>query len=146
MKALVIVDVQNDFCPGGALPVPEGDRVVPVINRLHPHFDLVVATQDWHPPNHGSFAASHEGRRPGEVIELAGLEQILWPVHCVVHTPGAAFHKDLDQTRITGVFRKGTDAGIGEASPGSGARLRSIAGAGGRFCLARCSVKILKQH
>lgn len=112
MNALVITDVQNDFCPGGALAVPEGDRVIPVINRLQPHFDLVVATQDWHPPDHGSFAANHEGRRPGEVIELAGLEQILWPVHCVRHTAGAAFHKDLDQARIAAVFQKGTDSGI----------------------------------
>ena len=112
MKALVIVDVQNDFCPGGALAVPEGDQVIPLINRLQPQFNLVVATQDWHPPDHGSFAASHEGRKPGEVIELGGLEQILWPVHCVEHTPGAAFHKDFDQGRIAAVFQKGTDPGI----------------------------------
>ena len=112
MNALVITDVQNDFCPGGALAVPEGDRVIPVINRLQPHFDLVVATQDWHPPDHGSFAANHEGRKPGEVIELAGLEQILWPVHCVRHTAGAAFHEDLDHARIAAVFQKGTDPGI----------------------------------
>jgi nicotinamidase/pyrazinamidase len=112
MNALIIVDVQNDFCPGGALAVPEGDRVVPVINRLQPQFNLVVATQDWHPPDHGSFAASHEGRKPGEVIELAGLEQILWPVHCVEHTQGADFHADLDRARIAAVFQKGTDPGI----------------------------------
>jgi nicotinamidase/pyrazinamidase len=112
MNAMVIVDVQNDFCPGGALPVPEGDQVIPVINQLQPHFDLVVATQDWHPPDHGSFAASHEGRKPGEVIELGGLEQILWPVHCVQHTPGAAFHEGLDRARIAAVFQKGTDPAI----------------------------------
>ena len=112
MNALVIVDVQNDFCPGGALPVPEGDQVIPVVNRLASHFDLVVATQDWHPSDHGSFAANHEGRKPGEVIELGGLEQILWPVHCVEHTPGAAFHEDLDQARVAAVFQKGTDPGI----------------------------------
>ena len=77
MKALVIVDVQNDFCPGGALPVPEGDQVVPVINRLQSQFDLVVATQDWHPPNHLSFAVNH-GKTPGEVIDLNGSPQVLW--------------------------------------------------------------------
>jgi len=109
MIALVLVDLQNDFCPGGALPVPEGDRVMPIINRLQPHFDLVVATQDWHPANHGSFAANHPGRRPGELIELDGLPQVLWPVHCVQETPGAALRADLDQSRIARVFRKGTD-------------------------------------
>jgi nicotinamidase/pyrazinamidase len=112
MNALVIVDVQNDFCPGGALPVPEGDQVIPVINQLQPHFDLAVATQDWHPPDHGSFAANHAGREPGEVIELGGLAQILWPAHCVQHTPGAALHNDLDQARIAAVFQKGTDPAI----------------------------------
>ncbi|MFH1922889.1 MAG: bifunctional nicotinamidase/pyrazinamidase, partial [Planctomycetota bacterium] len=111
-NALVIVDVQNDFCPGGSLAVPEGDRVVPVINRLQARFDLVVATQDWHPANHGSFAANHEGKQPGEVVDLNGLEQILWPVHCVEHTAGAAFHPNLDQARIAKVFRKGTDPAI----------------------------------
>jgi len=112
MHALVIVDVQNDFCPSGALAVPEGDRVIPVINCLQVHFDLVVATQDWHPLNHGSFAANHEGRKPGDVVDLGGLEQILWPVHCVEHTPGAAFHRDLDQARIAQVFKKGTDPAV----------------------------------
>lgn len=109
MNCLVIVDVQNDFCPGGALPVQEGDRVVPVINRLLDRFDRVVATQDWHPPGHLSFAANHPGRTPGEVILLAGLEQVLWPVHCVQDTPGAEFHPDLDLSRIQAVFRKGVD-------------------------------------
>jgi len=112
MKSLVIADIQNDFCPGGALAVPEGDRVIPVVNRLQPHFELVVALQDWHPPNHGSFAASHEGRTPGDVIELDGLEQVLWPVHCVQNTFGAAFHRDLDQARFARVFQKGTDPNI----------------------------------
>jgi nicotinamidase/pyrazinamidase len=109
MKALVIVDVQNDFCLGGALPVPKGDEVVPAINRLQPRFDLVVATQDWHPLNHGSFAANHPGRSPGQQIELAGLVQVLWPVHCVQDTAGAELHPGLDRTRIARVFRKGTD-------------------------------------
>jgi nicotinamidase/pyrazinamidase len=112
MNALVIVDVQNDFCPGGALAVPEGDRVVGAINRVQPHFDLAVATQDWHPADHGSFAANHQGKQPGDVVELGGLEQTLWPVHCVQHTPGAAFHPELDQSRIAQVFQKGTDPAI----------------------------------
>ena len=110
-RALVIVDVQNDFMPGGALGVPEGDQVVEVINRLMPRFALVVATQDWHPPDHGSFAANHPGRRIGEVIDLGGLEQILWPVHCVQGTEGAAFAAGLDTSRSSRVFCKGVDAG-----------------------------------
>jgi len=108
MKALVIVDVQNDFCPGGALPVAEGDLVVPIINGLQRHFDLVVATQDWHPPDHLSFAANHAGKTPGEVIDLNGAPQVLWPVHCVQGTPGAAFVPALATEGITKVFRKGT--------------------------------------
>ena len=109
MKTLILVDIQHDFCPGGALPVPGGDEVVPVANRLAAGFDLVVATQDWHPPDHGSFAANHPGKQPVEVIELAGLPQVLWPVHCVQGTAGAAIHSALDVARIGRVFRKGTD-------------------------------------
>ncbi len=108
MPALIIVDVQNDFCPGGALAVPGGDQVVPLINRLQPRYDLVVATQDWHPADHGSFAVNHPGRTPGERIELAGLPQVLWPVHCVQGTPGAEFHPALNLQRVARVFRKGT--------------------------------------
>lgn len=109
MNALLVVDVQNDFLPGGALAVPDGDRVVPVINALMPRFDRVVATQDWHPPSHGSFAANHPGTKPGDVVELDGLQQILWPVHCVPGTPGAKLAPGLDRSRIEAVFRKGTD-------------------------------------
>lgn len=112
MKALILVDIQNDFVPGGALPVAEGDQIVPVVNALQPKFELVVATQDWHPPNHGSFAANHPGTKPGDVIELHGLSQILWPVHCVQGTPGAEFVASLDLTRVEKVFHKGTDPGI----------------------------------
>lgn len=110
--ALVIVDVQRDFLPGGALPVPEGDRVVPVANALSPRFELVVATQDWHPSDHGSFASRHPGKRPGDVVDLAGLPQVLWPDHCVEGTPGADFAPGLDLSRIHEVVRKGTDASI----------------------------------
>jgi nicotinamidase/pyrazinamidase len=112
VNALIIVDVQNDFVPGGALPVPNGHLVVPVINRIQPRFDLVVATQDWHPANHGSFAANHPGRKPGDVIDLHGLPQILWPTHCVQHTPGADFVPGLETTCIERIFRKGTDTHI----------------------------------
>jgi nicotinamidase/pyrazinamidase len=112
MRALVMVDLQNDFCPGGALPVAEGDKVIPIANRLQGHFALIVATQDWHPADHGSFAASHPGRKPGEVIDLHGLPQVLWPVHCVQESAGADFHKGLDMSRVERVFRKGTDPAI----------------------------------
>jgi nicotinamidase/pyrazinamidase len=112
MKALILVDLQNDFLPTGALPVPEGDAVIPVANALLPSFDVVVATQDWHPAEHGSFAANHAGRQPGEMAELAGLPQVLWPAHCVQNTLGAAFAPGLDTARITHVIRKGTDPEI----------------------------------
>ena len=112
MNALIITDVQNDFCPGGALAIHEGDRIVPQVNRLRTRFDLVVATQDWHPRGHGSFAANHPGKKIGEVIDLNGLPQILWPVHCVENTPGAEFHPGLDRRRIARVFHKGADPGI----------------------------------
>ena len=110
MNALVLVDMQNDFVPGGALAVPEGDQVVAVANRLMPQFDHVVATQDWHPADHGSFAANHPGRVPGDTVDLDGVEQILWPVHCVQNTHGAAFVDGLDE--VERVFRKGTDPRI----------------------------------
>ena len=112
MNCLLIVDIQNDFLPGGALAVPEGDAVIPVINRLQDRFDLVLATQDWHPPDHGSFAATHPGHKVGDVIELDGIPQILWPVHCVQNSPGAQFSTALDTTRLARVFRKGIDRKI----------------------------------
>lgn len=112
MKTLLIVDVQNDFIAGGALAVPGGEGIVPAINRLQTGFDLVVATQDWHPADHGSFAASHPGRRPGDSVELAGLVQNLWPVHCVRDTPGAEFAPGLDRSRWEHICRKGTDAAV----------------------------------
>jgi nicotinamidase/pyrazinamidase len=112
MRALSLVDIQTDFVPGGALAVREGDQVVPIANRLIPRFDLVVATQDWHPADHGSFAANHPGKRVGEVIDLNGLPQVLWPVHCVQGTPGAEFVAGLDVSKVARVFRKGTDREI----------------------------------
>lgn len=112
MKTLLIVDVQNDFLPDGALAVPRGDEVIPVINRIQDRFDLVVATQDWHPADHGSFASRHEGKEIFEVTELNGLEQILWPDHCVQSTSGAEFAAALRQERIEAIFRKGMEADI----------------------------------
>ena len=119
MTALILVDLQNDFMPGGALAVPQGDAVVPIANRLSEVFaapdaagDLVVATQDWHPADHGSFASQHPGARPGDVLELDGLRQELWPDHCVEGTPGSEFHPALAQPNITRVFRKGSDPAI----------------------------------
>lgn len=108
MNALILVDLQNDFLPGGALGVPGGDEVIPLANRLMDDFEIIVATQDWHPPDHGSFAANHPGRQVFESIDLSGLPQTLWPVHCVQGTPGAEFAPGLDAGRITRVFRKGT--------------------------------------
>ncbi|HEY6909636.1 MAG TPA: bifunctional nicotinamidase/pyrazinamidase [Myxococcales bacterium] len=112
MRALILVDIQNDFLPGGALAVPRGDEVVPLANRAQQEFALVVATQDWHPRDHGSFASLHPGRSPGELAELAGLPQVLWPDHCVQGTHGAAFAGGLDMNRVEAIFRKGTDPRI----------------------------------
>ena len=112
MRTLIIVDVQNDFIEGGALAVPGGGQVVLVIDRLQTGFDLIVATQDWHPANHRSFAANHPGKTVGEIIDLDGLEQVLWPVHCVQGTPGADFAPGLDRSRWAAVFQKGTDPAI----------------------------------
>ncbi|WP_291787531.1 bifunctional nicotinamidase/pyrazinamidase [Cecembia sp.] len=112
MKALLIVDVQNDFLPGGALAVADGDQIVPVINALQEHFNLILATQDWHPADHGSFAANHPGKRVGEFIDLNGVEQILWPVHCVQGSEGAEFHADLNKDNWAAVFQKGTQQNV----------------------------------
>ena len=106
-KALIIIDVQNDFCPGGALAVDEGDKVVPVINRLMDEFDHVIMTQDWHPADHSSFASQHAGKAPFEDIEMPYGTQRLWPDHCVQGSPGADFHPELDWTRAEMVIRKG---------------------------------------
>jgi nicotinamidase/pyrazinamidase len=108
-RALLEIDVQNDFCPDGSLPVPEGDRVVPVINRLAPRFAKVVATQDWHPPGHISFASSHPGIKPFQTVDLPGGEkQTLWPEHCVAGSRGAELHPGLDTAPVSLIVRKGT--------------------------------------
>jgi len=112
MKALILIDIQYDFLPGGALAVPDGDAIIPVVNKLQPRFELVVASQDWHPPNHKSFASAHPGKQPFDVITLHGMQQVLWPDHCVQETPGAAFPDTLSTARIEAIFRKGTDPEI----------------------------------
>jgi nicotinamidase/pyrazinamidase len=112
MKALIIVDLQNDFLPGGALAVPRGDEIILLANRLQRRFDVVLATQDWHPPDHGSFASNHAGKKPGDRIMLDGIEQILWPVHCVQNTHGAEFAPSFNTKRIAHVFHKGIDPRI----------------------------------
>ncbi|RYE34247.1 MAG: bifunctional nicotinamidase/pyrazinamidase [Hyphomicrobiales bacterium] len=109
---LLVVDVQNDFCPGGSLAVPDGDAVVPLVNALGRRFRHVVLTQDWHPAGHASFASSHPGRKPFETIELAYGPQVLWPDHCVQGTQGAAFHPGLDLPHAEAVVRKGYRVGI----------------------------------
>ncbi len=110
--ALLLVDLQNDFCPGGALAVPEGDQVISVANRLLDRFDLAIATQDWHPFDHSSFALSHPGHEVGELIDLDGYAQVLWPIHCVQNSPGADFHPSFDIHRIGKIFHKGTDPAV----------------------------------
>jgi nicotinamidase/pyrazinamidase len=112
MKALLLIDIQNDFLPGGALAVPRGDEVIHVANALIPRYDLVIATQDWHPADHLSFASQHPGKRVGEITEVAGLAQMLWPDHCVQYTVGAELAEALNRSQIQHVIQKGTDRTI----------------------------------
>ena len=111
-EALIVIDVQTDFCPGGALAVAGGDEIVPLVNRLIEAFDNVVLTQDWHPAGHSSFASTHPGKSPFETIEMAYGAQTLWPDHCVQGTAGALFHKDLVWTKGQIVIRKGFRSAI----------------------------------
>jgi len=110
--ALIIVDLQNDFLPGGALAVPNGDETIPVINQLQKQFDLIVLTQDWHPKNHQSFASSHENKNTYDVIKLNGMDQVLWPDHCVQGTEGADISSELDTTKASLIIRKGMEPEI----------------------------------
>ena len=109
---LIVVDVQNDFCPGGALAVPRGDEIVPIVNRLAARFHNVVLTQDWHPPGHFSFASTHSGKNAFETVAAFYGPQVLWPDHCVQGTPGAAFHSALDIPHAALVLRKGMEPTI----------------------------------
>jgi nicotinamidase/pyrazinamidase len=112
MTTLLLIDIQNDFMPGGALAVPGGDEIIPIVNELMPGFDLIVATQDWHPADHGSFALNHPGKAVFQLIDLDGLQQTLWPVHCVQNTGGALFAPSLETRRIERVFTKGLNPRI----------------------------------
>lgn len=112
MKTLVLVDLQNDFMPGGALAVSGGHEVLPIANAVQRHFDVVVATADWHPPGHGSFASAHPGARVGQLIELAGMPQMLWPDHCVQGAGGAELAPGLDTAGIAKIIHKGMDPNI----------------------------------
>jgi nicotinamidase/pyrazinamidase len=107
MKALLIVDIQNDFCPGGALAVPDGDAIIPTVNKLIEHFNVIIQTQDWHPEGHSSFASSQDGKDPYDTIEVDYGTQVLWPVHCVQGTNGAEFHSDLNTLKSQVIIRKG---------------------------------------
>ncbi len=112
MDALILVDLQNDFLPGGALAVPRGDEVIPIANRLVGHFGFVVATRDWHPPDHSSFASQHPGHAVGDVIEVGGVAQVLWPDHCVQGTKGAELAAALNDAAISEIVTKGTSRDI----------------------------------
>jgi len=112
MKALIIVDIQNDFLPGGSLAVPEGDKIIDVVNKLQNSFEMVVLTQDWHPQNHKSFASNHKNKKPFDIIQLNNIQQTLWPNHCVQGTFGAAFSLLLNTNKAEAIFRKGTNAEI----------------------------------
>jgi len=112
VNALLLIDLQNDFLPGGAIPVPHGEAVMPLANQLQGAFKWVVATQDWHPANHKSFASSHPGRKPGDTTHFKRTLQLLWPMHCVQNTRGAELSPALMLNRVNKVFRKGTEADI----------------------------------
>ncbi|WP_159022110.1 bifunctional nicotinamidase/pyrazinamidase [Formosa sp. L2A11] len=107
MRALILVDIQNDFLPGGSLAVAKGDEIIPLVNNIQSKFDSVVASQDWHPENHASFASNHNTKKVFDVIKLDGQDQVLWPNHCVQGTTGAAFSSDLNTDAVAAIFRKG---------------------------------------
>jgi len=151
-STLILVDVQNDFLPAGALAVPEGDQVIQIINQLQKKFKRIVATQDFHPADHKSFAANHPGKQVGEFVELHGLQQILWPVHCVQGTEGSEFHPDLDQADWEKVFQKGKnpevdsysgffdnarlgDTGLGDYLKGNGVDTVYVTGLAQDYCV-----------
>ncbi len=112
MRSLLIVDIQNDFVSGGSLEVPGGEQIIPLVNELSKKFDLVVATQDWHPQNHKSFASNHHGKKPFDKIQLGDIQQVLWPDHCVQGTSGAQFHPQFNMNPVEAIFRKGMDPEI----------------------------------
>ncbi len=130
-NVLLVIDVQNDFCPGGNLAVPDGDKVVPIINSISDKFYRVVATQDWHPANHLSFAKNHSGKKEYNVIDVNGVEQVLWPEHCVQGSKGAQFHPDLNTDRFNLILRKGTNPNIDSYSAFMENDKKTVTGLGG---------------
>lgn len=162
MRALVVIDVQNDFLPSGTLQVPGSDVIVPIVNRLMPHFALVAAAQDWHPRGHASFASSHPGRKPFEQVDLDGVAQTLWPDHCVQGSQGAEFAAALDAARFEAIFRKGTDpaldsysaffdnarrksTGLADYLRGKGATDLFLCGLAGDICVYYSALDALEQ-
>ena len=129
-RALILVDIQNDFLPTGALPVPDGDAVISFANELASEFELVVASQDWHPANHGSFASNQVGHEPGDIIQLHGVDQVLWPDHCVQGTEGADFAPGLEMDRVAAIFQKGTNPRVDSYSAFFDNEHRSATGMG----------------
>ena len=163
MKALILADIQNDFLPGGSLAVPDGDAVIPIANALQQKFQLVVATQDWHPADHKSFASRHPGNKPFDIITLQGMQQILWPDHCIQGTSGANFSAQFEMNKIEAIFRKGTDPEIDSyscfydnghrKSTGLSGYLRDkkvnevyLAGLAGDFCVFYSAMDSLKEE
>lgn len=112
MKALLVVDLQYDFLPGGSLAVKDGDKIIPIINTIQDQFDLIIATQDWHPSNHKSFASQHPDNDLFDLINLSGIPQVLWPDHCVQGTKGAEFTAEWDTTKVATIFRKGMNVEV----------------------------------
>ncbi len=152
MNTLILVDIQYDFLPGGALGVENGDKIIPVLNSLQNKFDLVVATQDWHPKDHGSFASNHKNKKPFEETKLGGLDQILWPDHCIQGRKGAEFSSELNLHKAEAIIRKGTDpkidsysgffdngkkkaTGLGDYLKGRGVSRVFIGGLAADFCV-----------
>ena len=112
MKTLVLVDIQNDFLKGGSLAVPEGDKIIKPINKIIKQYDLVIATKDWHPKNHISFASNHSDKKIGDIININGVDQVLWPDHCIQNSYGSDFPEQLDISKLAKVVYKGSDANI----------------------------------
>lgn len=163
MKALIIADIQNDFLPGGSLAVPGGDAIIPLLNDLQGYFDLVVATQDWHPAGHKSFASSHAGKKAFDTIDLHGMQQTLWPDHCVQGSPGAAFSAAFNMNKVEAIFRKGMNPEIDSysgfydnahiKSTGLAGYLRDkkvtgvyLAGLAGDFCVFASGMDSLREN
>ncbi|MFW5708395.1 MAG: bifunctional nicotinamidase/pyrazinamidase [Bacteroidota bacterium] len=161
MKALILIDVQNDFLPGGALAVPNGDEIIDVLNPIQNKFPLVVATQDWHPASHGSFASNHPGKDPFSMGKLGGLDQVLWPDHCVQGKPGSAFSDQLNMLAVEAIFRKGTDpeidsysgffdngkkkaTGLGDYLKGRGVNQVFLGGLAADFCVGFTALDALE--